>query len=166
MYQQPDFACRAGSLTPTANTTAGYDHATCCDGTCVGNSDGSPDVPCAPANLIANASSTQAYDRTACCDLASACAGGAMADFGAGICVPCPFPSRCADGVTCGLNSRGRGCAVCKYRYFTVVSLDSYLPAASSKRILGRREAPARPAPSPTPCSSRSRSRNGRLRTT
>ena len=121
--QQPDFPCGAGSLISNANTTAGYDHATCCNGTCAGNSDGSPDFSCAPGSLIANASSTRAYDRNACCDLASACASGTMADFRAGVCVPCPFPSRCADGMTCGLNSEGRGCAACKAGYFTVVSL-------------------------------------------
>ena len=118
--QQPDFPCHAGSLISTANTTFGYDTTTCCDGTCAGNSDGSPDVSCAPFELVAEANSVQGYDWAACCD--TQCAGGTMADFRAGICVPCPFPSRCADGITCGLNSQGRGCAACKTGHFTVVS--------------------------------------------
>ena len=127
--QQPDFLCRAGTPIPAANTTAGYDTTTCCDATCVGNSDGSPDFSCAPFELVTEANSTQGYDRAVCCD--TRCASGTMADFGAGVCVSCPFPSRCADGVTCGLSSEGRGCAACTAGYFTVVSLHGWILASA-----------------------------------
>eukprot|EP01045_Picozoa_sp_COSAG04_P009605 COSAG04_NODE_562_length_12576_cov_154.338703_5_plen_301_part_00 len=121
--QQPDFPCRVGSLISAANSTAGYDITTCCDATCAGNLDGSADFSCSPFETVAEANFTQGYDRTACCD--TGCAGGTMGDFRTGICVLCPIPSRCADGITCGLNSQGKGCASCKADYFAVVSVRS-----------------------------------------
>ena len=99
-----------------------------------------PDFSCAPFELVAGANSTRGYDRKSCCDIP--CTGGTMADFGyhssderfAGVCVPCPFPSRCVDGITCRLNSEGRGCATCVIDYFKVVSVNQYLPTASDSR--------------------------------